>query len=63
MQPLNLFETPFAKVLCDSLGHNWDEFHMYEVVCSRCRECREYTKEDLDNLDKHLGETFERTKS
>lgn len=32
--------------------HKWDEFHMYEVLCSICRTCREYTSEDLINLEK-----------
>jgi ribonuclease HI len=30
--------------------HKWDEFRLYEVVCSRCLACREYTPEDERNL-------------
>lgn len=55
MQPLRLCDTPFAKVLCDILGHIWDEFHLHEVVCSRCRTCREYTEEDEINFDKKVA--------
>lgn len=38
------------KDICEAIKHLWDEFHMYEVVCSRCRECRPYTDEDRANL-------------
>jgi hypothetical protein len=47
MENLNLYDTPFAAVICKGIGHKWDEFHMHEVVCSRCRTCREYTLEDV----------------
>jgi len=36
-----------AKDICKELGHKWDEYHIHEVVCSRCRLCREYTEEDM----------------
>lgn len=39
------------KLICRALDHVWDEFHMYDVVCSRCGTCREYTTEDLWNLE------------
>jgi hypothetical protein len=34
------------RMLCKLFGHKWDEFHCYEVVCSRCRLCRAYTLKD-----------------
>jgi len=39
-----------TAVLCRWFGHKFDEFHIHEVVCSRCRICREYTEEDEANL-------------
>ena len=38
------------KDICEAIKHLWDEFHMYEVVCSRCRECRPYTDEDRKQI-------------
>lgn len=43
------------KDICEAIKHLWDEFHMYEVVCSRCRECRPYTDEDRANLSVKLS--------
>jgi hypothetical protein len=48
-----------AKYLCSIFGHKWDEFHMYEVTCSRCRTCREYTNEDLANLMQKIKQPIE----
>ena len=39
-----------AKLICRLFGHEWDEFHVHDVVCSRCRICRKYTEEDKKNL-------------
>lgn len=45
------------SVLCEEYGlHDFSEFHMYEVVCSRCRICRPYTEEDEANLERKLEE-------
>ncbi len=48
---MRLSEFKIAKLLCRLFDHKWDEFHMYEVVCSRCRLCRPYTEEDNANLE------------
>jgi hypothetical protein len=37
------------RLLCRLLGHKWDEFHVHEIVCSRCRLCREWTDRDFDD--------------
>lgn len=39
------------RLLCKVFGHDFYEFHMYEVVCKRCRVCRGYTAEDIVNLE------------
>jgi len=43
------------KFLCKLFGHCWNEYHLYEVVCSRCRTCREWTTGDAENFDKIYG--------
>jgi Prophage protein (DUF1660) len=49
---MRLSEFWFAGLICRYIGHRWDEFHMYDVVCSRCRTCREWTEEDEKNFRK-----------
>lgn len=40
------FKEKLKKCLCKLFGHRWDEFHMYDVLCSRCYQCRPWTHED-----------------
>lgn len=49
---MRLSEFKIAKLICRVLGHKWDEFHVYEVVCSRCRTCRQYTEIDEKNFER-----------
>lgn len=42
------------KLLCRIFDHKWDEFHMYDVVCSRCYTSRAWTEEDEENYDRKV---------
>ena len=46
MNELEEFKNVCRGIWCNLFGHRWNEYHCYEVVCSRCRVCREWTKED-----------------
>ena len=53
---MRLSEFKIARLICCLFSHKWDEFHIHDVVCSRCRICREYTDEDKKNLELRISQ-------